>query len=41
MEQIQYTNQETIERIKALSPAFVRNDAGQEVGEIVSTIKIV
>lgn len=41
LEQIQYTNQETIERIKALSPAFVRNDAGQEVGEIVSTIKIV
>ncbi len=42
LEQIQYTNQETIDRIKALSPAFVRNDAGGvEVGEIVSTIKIV
>ncbi|WBF56700.1 asparaginase [Lysinibacillus sp. JK80] len=41
LEQMQYTNQETIERIKALSPAFVRNDAGVEVGEIVSTIKIV
>jgi len=41
LEQIQYTNQETIDRIKALSPAFVRNDAGVEVGEIVSTIKIV
>ena len=41
LEQIQYTNQETIERIKALSPSFVRNDTGVEVGEIVSTIKIV
>ncbi|WP_249663411.1 asparaginase, partial [Lysinibacillus fusiformis] len=41
LEQIQYTNQETIERIKALSPAFVRNDTGQVVGEIVSTIEIV
>ena len=41
LEQIQYTNQETIERIKTLSPSFVRNDAGVEVGEIVSTIKIV
>ncbi|WHP40098.1 asparaginase [Lysinibacillus boronitolerans] len=41
LEQIQYKNQETIERIKALSPTFVRNDAGVEVGEIVSTIKIV
>lgn len=41
LEQIQYSNVETIERIKALSPSFVRNDAGHEVGEIVSTIKIV
>ena len=41
LEQILYPNQETIERIKALSPAVVRNDAGVEVGEIVSTIKIV
>jgi len=41
LEQIQYSNVETIERIKTLSPSFVRNDAGHEVGEIVSTIKIV
>ncbi len=41
LEQIQYSNHETIDRIKALSPSFVRNDAGHEVGEIVSTIKIV
>ncbi|MEK8196408.1 asparaginase [Lysinibacillus sp. FSL M8-0134] len=41
LEQIQYKNQETIERIKALSPSFVRNDAGYQVGEIVSTIKII
>lgn len=36
LEQIDYANKETIERIKTLRPPIVKNDAGLEVGTIKS-----
>ncbi|MEK3889344.1 asparaginase [Bacillus sp. FSL K6-3431] len=37
LEQIDYSNKQTIEAIKALRPAVVKNDAGVVVGEIETT----
>lgn len=34
LEQIDYKNKETIQRLRALRPPIIRNAAGSEVGEI-------
>ncbi|ATP41105.1 asparaginase [Solibacillus sp. R5-41] len=41
LEQIDYANKETIENVKAIHSTHIKNDAGDVVGEIVSSIQLV